>query len=133
MPLKRLTFSQATEVTNPGDDSRSFLFPFRMVDADLEGAPEEAPATSEHRLIVTVANNRLPAWDLTDSELARVLFEIGHRAVAQKIKAGTLAREERVMVNTASHPRVCPYDPSRIREPDGAILEIDEERRMGFK
>lgn len=132
MTRKRLTFGRPTEVTNPGDDSRSFLFPFSMVAADLVGAPEEARATTEHRLIVTVANNRLPAWRLTDSELVRVLFEIGHRAVAEKVKTGTLAWEERVMVHTASHPKICPFDPSRIREPDGAVFEIDEERRMGF-
>jgi hypothetical protein len=104
-----------------------------MVDADLTGAPEEAQATTEHRLIVTVANNRLPAWHLADPELVKVLFEIGRRAVTDKVKAGTLARDERVMVHTASHPRACPYDPSRIREAEGAILEVEEERRMGFK
>lgn len=133
MPLKRLTFSVPVEVTNPGDDSRSFLFPFSVVGADLVGAPEEAQATTEHRLIVTVANNRLPAWHLTDPELIRVLFEIGRRAVAEKVKSGTLTREERVMVHTASHPKICPFDPSRVQEPDGAVFEIEEERRMGFR
>src|SRR5208282_5983844 len=110
MPLKRLTFSRDTEVTNPGDDSRSFLFPFSMVAADLAGAPEEAQATTKHRLIVTVANNRLPAWNLADPDLVKVLFEIGRRAVAEKVKTGKLTPEHREVVNCASHSRDCPYD-----------------------
>jgi hypothetical protein len=131
--MKRITFSRAVEVTNPGDDSRSFLFAFLMLDAGLVGAPEQAQQTTEHRLIVTVANNRLPAWHLTEPELVKVLFEIGRRAVVEKVKAGSLAREERVMVHTASHPKICPFDPSRIPEPDGAVFEVEEEKRIGFK
>ena len=133
MGTKQLTFRRPEEVTNPGDDSRSFLFPFSMVDADLVGAPEEAQATTEHRLIVTVANNRLPAWRLTEPNLVRVLFEIGRRAIAEKVRAGILTQEERVMVHTASHPKICPFDPSRIPDPDGAVFEIAEDRRIGFR
>ena len=130
---KRLTFGKPTEVTNRGDDSRSFLFPVRMVPADLIGAPEESQATTSLRLIVTVTQNRLPAWRLTDSELIRVLFEIGRRAVGEKIKSGALKQEERILVNPESHPGICPFDPSVINEPEGAVFEIDEDRRIGFK
>lgn len=133
MPRMRLTFSRTTEVTNPGDDSRSFLFPFSVVAAELVGAPEEAGATTAHRLIVTIANNRLPAWQLTDAELVKVLFEIGNRAITERVKAGTLTREHRETVSCASHSRACPFDPSRIRCPDGAIFEIEEKKRIGFK
>lgn len=133
MLRKRVTFGSPREITNAGDDSRSFLFPFSMVVVDLVGAPDEACATTAHRLTVTVARNRLPAWGLSESELVKVLFEIGQRAVAEKAKTGRLGREERVMVSTASHPPSCPFDPSRISEPDGGVLEIIEETRMGFR
>lgn len=133
MPRKRLTFSRPTEVTNPEDDLRSFLFPFLAVDAEVVGAPEEARATTEHRLIVTIANNRLPAWRLTDAQLVRVLFEIGCRKLTERGRAGTLTREHRETVSCASHLHDCPFDPSRIRDPDGAVFEIEEDRRIGFK
>ncbi len=133
MLLKRLIFGHPTEVTNPSDDSRSFLFPFSLVPVDLIGAPDENQSTTHNRLIVTITNNRLPAWRFTDSELVRVLFEIGKRAVMEKIKVGILTPEERITVSTASHPPICPFDPSRIRAPEGAIFEIEEQRRIGFK
>ena len=82
-----------TDVGNPGDDSRSFLFPFLLVPSELIGAPEETQTTTEHRLIVTVANNRLPAWQLNESDLIKVLFEIGHRKVLEQLREGVLQRE----------------------------------------
>lgn len=132
MSRTRIAFGRPTEVTNPGDDSRSFLFKFSAVSADLVGTPEEAQATAEHRLIVTVSNNRIPAWRLSDADLIRVLFEIGHRKVAERVKSGTLQPDLRVVVSPETHPAICPYDPARIQQPEGATFEIEIERRMGF-
>lgn len=133
MKTRHITFHRPEEVTNPGDDSRSFLFTLSCVDSDLVGSPEEERLTSEHRLIVTVANNRLPAWAYSDPELIKVLFEIGRREVAEKVKTGSLGRETRVLVHTESHSSTRPYDPSRIAEPQGAVIEVEEQRTIGFK
>ena len=132
MKSTRITFGTPTDVTNSGDDSRSFLFPFACVDLDLVGSPEETRFTSEHRLIVTVANDRLPAWNYSDADLLKVLFEIGHRTVAANVKAGTLQREVRVRVHCGTHSRERPYDPARIIEPGGAVFVVEEKRRIGF-
>ncbi len=130
---RRMTFGLPREVTNPGDDSRSLLFPFSVVPAELVGAPEERQSTTDHRLIVTVTNNRLPAWHLTDLDLVRVLFEIGRRQVSEQLRAGALQREYRVLVSTHSHSSTCPFDPAHIPNPHGAVYEVEEERRIGFK
>ena len=131
--LKRLIFSPAIEVMNPGDDSRSFRFSFSVVAADLAGAPEEVRATTEHRLIVTVAKNRLPAWGYSEPELIKVLFEIGSREVFKKVRSATLQLETRVLVHTDTHSSTRPFDPTRIVNPEGAVFEVYEERRIGFK
>ena len=64
--------------------------------------------------------------------MLKVLFEIGQRQVAEQVKAGTLQRELRVLVSKATHPATCPFDPERIRQPENAVVEVDEQRRMGF-
>src|SRR6266511_2533578 len=132
MDTKRIAFGSPKEVTNPGDDSRSFLLPFTYVETNLVGSPEEAGHTSKHRLIVTIANNRLPAWGYSEPDLVKVLFEIGRREVCQRAKSGTLQRDTMVQVHTGSHSKTSPFDPSRIATPDGATLEVEEERRIGF-
>ena len=133
MKKKKIRFGRPSEVTNRGDDSRSFLVPFSVVDDDLVGTPEQAQATSEHRLIVTVAGNRLPAWSLADNDLIRVLFEISRRDVADRVKQGTLKRECRVLVSTTTHSATCPFDPARIQEPEGYAMQVEEHRKIGFK
>lgn len=133
MKTKRITFHLPKEVTNPGDDSRSFLYPFSCVDRDLVGTPEEARVTRDHRLIVTAANNRLPAWGLSSPNLVKVLFEIGRRDLGGVVKHGALKREHRVLVSTATHSAVCPFDPDRIKSPEGLVVEVEEERQIGFK
>lgn len=132
MHTKRIVFGSPKEVTNPGDDSRGFLFPFACVETNLVGTPEEVGHTSKHRLIVTIANNRLPAWGYSEPDLVRVLFEIGRREVCQRAKSGTLKPDTRVQVDTESHSKTPPFDPLRIVVPDGAAFEVEEERRIGF-
>ena len=132
MKTKRIVFGPPKEVTNPGDDSRSFLFPFKCVDTNLVGSPEEAEHTSKHRLMVTVANNRLPAWGYSEPDLVNVLFEIGRRDVCERAKSAILRRDTNVQVHTGSHSKTPPFDPSRIITPDGAAFEVEGERRIGF-
>ena len=132
MNTKRIVFGSPKEVTNPGDDSRSFLFPFTCVETKLAGSPEEVGHTSKHRLIVTIANNRLPAWGYSEPDLGRVLFELGRREVCQRTKSGTLQPDTRVQVHTGNHSKTPPFDASRIVTPDGAAFEVEEERRIGF-
>ena len=104
MKTNRITFGVTREVTNPDDDSRSFLYPFSCVDRDLVGTPEEAHATSDHRLIVTITGNRLPAWGLSDSDLVKVLFEIGRRNLETALKGGTIKRDHKVLVEYGDAP-----------------------------
>jgi hypothetical protein len=131
---RRLTYSEAQEVTNPGQDSRSYLFPLTVVPSDLEAAPEHAQVTTDHRLIVTVTNNRLPAWHLAEPELIKVLWEIGHRTVAEKIKTlMPLTRDLKVLVSTESHGRDCPFAPSRIEYPEQKTFDVNEEPRIGYR
>jgi hypothetical protein len=126
-----LTFGKPEDIS--GNDSIVYLFPFSVIDSALIGSPEETRVTTSHRLIVQIVESRLPAWDLSRSELVKELFEIGRRTVMEKAKEGTLSHEERVTVNTATHSSTIPFDPSRIIEPDGAFFVIEtEHRRIGF-
>lgn len=133
MKTKRITFGVPREVTNPHEDSRSFLYPFSCLDSALVGTAEEARVTTEHRLIVTGANNRLAAWELSDPELVKVLFEIGRRALEAVAREEPIKRELRIPVSTATHSSVCPFDPRRIKSPKGLVIEVPEERRIGFR
>jgi hypothetical protein len=129
-----LTFQKPVNVTGPGDDSRSFRFPFNSVTSELIGSPEHKRGTTEHRLIVRATNSRLATWKLQEDDLIKVLFHIGVRAIRQKLDGGdSLQRDENVMVSTVTHPAECPFDPKAIQSPEGAILEIEFRRRIGFQ
>jgi hypothetical protein len=133
MGRKLIKFGTPREVTNPGQDSRSVLFPFYVLPRELVGAPEMRQSITKHRLIVTITNSRLPAWKLNDADLFKVLFELGQREVVNHVRTGRLQREVRMTISTATHPATCPFDPRLIREPKGAAYEVDEERTIGFK
>ena len=49
-----------------------------------------------------------------------------------RIVFGKLPREHRELVSCASHKPDCPFDPFRIRDPDGAIFVLEEEKRIGY-
>ena len=133
--MKELTlkFGKPENITRPGDDAIVYRFPFSAIDSELIGSPEETRLTTSHRFVVKIVLSRLAAWKLSDSELQKELFEIGRRVIVEKAKQGTLSPEERVVVNTSTHSSTLPFDPSRVVEPDGAVIVIEKEhRRIGF-
>jgi hypothetical protein len=128
-----LTFGKAENITLPGDDAIVYRFPFTAIDSGLIGSPEETRVTTSHRLVVKIVLSRLAAWKLSDSELQKELFEIGLRLIVEKAKQGTLSPEEQVVVNTSTHSSTLPFDPSRVVEPDGAVIIVEKgQRRIGF-
>jgi hypothetical protein len=133
MKSKLIKFGKPRDVTEPRDDSRSVLFPFYVLPAELVGTPEEFQSVTKHRLIVTIANNRLAAWNLSDDDLSKVLFEFGQREVVVCVRAGRLQNELRVVISAVTHPATCPFDPNRIRQPVGAAFKVDEQQPIGFK
>jgi len=128
-----LTFGKPENITRPGDDAIVYRFPFSAIDSELIGSPEETRVTTSHHLVVKIVLSRLAAWKLSDLELQKELFEIGRRVVIEKAKQGTLSPEEQVVVNTSTHSSAIPFDPSRIADPDGAVIIVEKEHgRIGF-
>jgi hypothetical protein len=129
-----LRFGKPENITPPGEDyAVVYRFPFSAIDSKLIGSPEEARMAMTHRLVVKITPSRRAAWSLSESELQKELFEIGLRVIEERAKTGNLSAEEQVVVNTSTHSSIVPFDPSRIAEPDGAIVVIEKEnRRIGF-
>jgi len=139
---KRLTFQQPS---NYPSNSRTvnWLFPFIMVDASLIDAPEEMSETTPHIVTVTATFELVSAWGFYHFEeqsergngerhnMMRVLFEHGARYVTQKLKEmGSLEREEKLILNTSVAKVPCPFDPTRIKGPDGHWIEVDIDEQV---
>ena len=133
--MKELTlkFGKPENITRPGDDAIVYRFPFTSIDSERIGSPEETRLTTSHRLVVRIVLSRLAGWKLSDSELQKELFEIGRRVIVEKAKQGPLDPEEQVVVNTSTHSSTLPFDPSRLDDPDGAVIIVEKDhRRIGF-
>lgn len=128
-----LTFGQPQDITLRGQDGIVYRFPFTSIDSDLIGSPEENRLTKSHQLIVEITRSRLAAWKLAGIDLQNELFEIGLRELVEKVKKGSLNTEEKVTINTSTHSAIPPFDPSRIDDPNGAVITIEQEQpRIGF-
>ncbi|MGH9364207.1 MAG: hypothetical protein ACRD1B_02940 [Thermoanaerobaculia bacterium] len=133
--MKQITLRfEAPERTGlPGDDGVTYRFPFRAVDSELVGSPEEARVTARHRLTVQAVRSRTDGWRLSDSDLVKELFEIGRRELLERATRGPLQAEEKVIVNSKTHGSTPPFDPARIPEPNGFTVTAEPApRRIGF-
>ncbi len=125
-------------VTKPDEPvERIFFFWFKLVPTEFLGTPEHRAKTTDHRLKVVVAANRLGTWDLYDAnrqkDLVKEAFWIGKSELEKRMEKGELQPEEAVLVHTQNYGNQCPYDPANIEEPvAGAVFEIEVERRIGF-
>ena len=128
-----LKFGKSENIAPTGDYHVVYRFPFSAIDSELIGSPEEARMATSHRVVVKITPSRRAGWRVSESELRKELFEIGLRVIVKKAKRDNLSAEEEVVVNSSTHSSTLPFDPSRIVEPDGAIVVVEKEhRRIGF-
>lgn len=129
---KTLTFDVPRNITPPGLDGIAYRFPFVMVDSEVVGMPDEQQKTTRHRVDVRICRSRRIGWAVSDEELVRVLLEIGKRRILETLQNESLPEGLQIDVTTATHPTQCPFDPSRIASPAGAVIEVEIRSRIGF-
>jgi hypothetical protein len=138
-PVKRrVRFGDYRVIPHHGMDGREAVFEFEVVDAEYAGTPEEESKKETHTLPVRMSKLRLQEWAISENDVVKILFEFGHRYVAELIKTEKLSLIPAVvmpMITTLTHPDAkCPFNPARIKDPNGAefIIEVDPPR-IGFK
>ncbi|MCL4704011.1 hypothetical protein KJ068_02555 [bacterium] len=121
---KTLTFDKPIPLQT-SNDAVEYMFPFRVVATSLIGTPEERNQTSHHKIRMGVSGTLYSCWQLRNSDLIKVLFEYGKRHVIQKLKDGALSGKEELMLHTENADTPCPFEPSRISEPEDASFVVD--------
>ena len=106
-------------------DATLYEFPFSVVDSSLAGAPEEETETQQHVVNVKISSTLASCWGLSKQDLVKVLFEYGKRHIDDKLKDGTLGDIEELSLNTHSHPTKCPFNPSKISDPNQATINVE--------
>jgi hypothetical protein len=133
---KVLTFGEPRDQTTAVmAGSLQFAFPFTVVDEDLIGKPEERSVTRQHCVVVRICDVRVITWSLPQPDMVKVLFEIGSRYVAEKVKTNSLPDQTEIVMPMIglSYPEKCPFGPAAIQRPTGAVVIVEVERRkMGF-
>lgn len=132
-----ITFGKPQDRTTPFMRGNIQLaFPFSVVDREMKGQPEEETVTKRHSVVVTISDVKVILWSLSAADMEKVLFEIGSRYVAEKVKTNSLPEEFEILMPMigSSYPEKCPFSPSRIKAPDGAEILVEAERSaIGFK
>lgn len=114
---KTLYFKPPNRGIVPGRDAAELIFPFRLIDTELIGSPEEESRSTYHRISVVVTGSLVACWNLTDDQRLRVMFEYAKRHVVEKIREGTLGEFEEIDLHTRNVELPCPFDPDRIENP----------------
>jgi hypothetical protein len=74
----------------------------------------------------------MAVWRLEKSKLSKVLFQFAKEHLEKMLKQGKFEPDTKVTLNTGTHKGSCPFDPRFVEEPDGATLEIEVKRSIGF-
>lgn len=122
--MNKTIFFEPTLRNISGRDFTEYIFPFRIVDSELIGKTDEMSQSSHHTIKVVVSRTLASCWNFNDGQLHRVLFEYGKRYIIQKLRDGTLRKDEELDLHTANAELPCPFDPSRIENPINAVVEL---------
>ena len=129
---KTLKFQIPKDITRAGQDGIAILFPFTVVNSSFIGQPEEMRETEHHKLIVEIGESLIEPWGISRKELIKVLFEIGRREIEKKVQTRDLKDEEKIPLSTYNTKETCPFEPSKIKDPDGYQIEVEEISKIGF-
>lgn len=119
---KRVALIDYFDCSTWGRHATEYCFQYEMVDTQLIGSPEEKSETIDFSIKVGISE---AMWNLDNDEVAKVLFEFGKREIIQKIRDGTIDRENEYWIFSNTHPNTCPYDPSRIELKEGVSFEVE--------
>ena len=131
----QVTYAASQDVTNPGYDGRMIAFPVSYVSAEFVGAPEEKSKTLKDRIVVSIDGSTLAVWKLPENDLVRILFEYARRFLKNGLEKNSTFSSRTVrgpLVSISKEPGPCPFDPSRIPDPDGFSETIQIQKQMGF-
>jgi hypothetical protein len=133
MPVIIATSGKPEDITNPGFDGKVFRFPITMIDRDDIGTPRQSSKTRLLRIRVEISDSRITTWGLRVSDLVKVAFEIARENLTAAVsRDASKASDLEVLVNTHTHSGPCPFDPTLIQQPEGAVFEIEVKRPIGF-
>lgn len=117
-------FLKPHDITAPGKDAKVIMFPFHLVAGEDEPL-EEAHLTSDHRIIVSITNDKIIEWRLSDADIEKAMFRFAVDAIIKKIKLGPIPKRLEVVVSSESHPAPnFPFDLAKLPEPDGFKMEL---------
>ena len=123
--MDKTIFFEPTRRVPLRGDYIEYVFPFRLVDTELVGSPDEISRSSHHEITVVVSGSLASCWNLNDDQQHRVMFEYGKRHIVQKIQDGTLRKSEELDLYTRNVELPCPFDPERIENPVNAVVKIE--------
>jgi hypothetical protein len=133
MSVMVATFGKPEDITNPGVDGKVFRFPVTLIDRDDRGTPRQSSKTRSLRIRAEVSDSRISPWGLGDTDLVKVVFEIVKEKLIATLNSGAWKGNDLVvMIGVDTHTGPCPFDPTLIKEPDGAVVEIEVKRPIGF-
>ena len=133
MPIIVAKFGKPEDITNPGFDGKVFRFPVALIESDDIGTPRQPSKTTPVRIRAEVSDSRIQAWSLGSTSLIKVVFEIVKEYLIAALKSGAWKDSDLVVrIDMTTHKGACPFDPLLIREPEGAFVEIEVKRPIGF-
>lgn len=123
--MNKTIFFEPSRRIISGRDVTEYVFPFRVVNTDLVGGPDEKLYSSRHTIKVAVTETLSATWEFTDDELHRVMFEYGKRHTIQKLQDGTLREVEELDLHTGNAQYPCPFNPAQIENPMKAVITLE--------
>ena len=123
--MNKTIFFEPTLRVISGRNFTEYVFPFRLVDTELIGNPDEISRSSYHKITVIISRTLASCRDFDDDQQHRVMFEYGKRHIMQKVRDGTLREFEELDLHTANVELPCPFDPGRIENPINAQVKIE--------
>ena len=133
MPVIIAAFDKPEDITGSRFHGKVYRFPVTVIDRNDLGTPQQASKSISFQIRAEISRSRLTTWRLGEGDFVKVMFEIMKEHLISALSSGKWNGEDiDVQINTQTYRGACPFNPSLIQEPTGAVLEIEIKRPIGF-
>lgn len=132
MTIIAAIFSNPEDVTSPGYDGRVVRFPVALVPYEHLESPNQAKNTRNIRIKMEVSGSLLACWQLAESQITNVLYQVARERLESELSMGTITDELVIQMNTQTQPSLYPFNVKHIDFDGGAVVTLDVRRPIGF-
>jgi hypothetical protein len=124
--IQVLTFGKPDTMQDPHREVTVVHYPFTIACCGKPGPYRKGGDPEDHSIIIELPNRRSEViWGFSPGQVQKVAFAYAKQHVVRKMRARSLERSERMMIDSEGLRPPCPFEPDEVEMQIGIPIKVE--------